>query len=97
MTCRGAVFGLLEPPRSTISVLSRVKNHSSRIDSTITPPPTPKPAILFNEKVSWLLDTREDAMKKTLSHIFLFAKDDRNMMSRWQGAPYARRYGRGLV
>ena len=38
-------------------------------------------------------------MKRTSSHVFLSAKDYRLMMmtSAWQGAPYFRRYGRGLV
>ena len=36
-------------------------------------------------------------MKKASSHIVLFAKDYRLMTSGWQGAPYFRRYGRGLV
>ena len=36
-------------------------------------------------------------MKGISSHIFLFVKDYRPMMSGWQGAPYSRRYGRRLV
>ena len=36
-------------------------------------------------------------MKKISSCIFSVAKDYRTMTSRWQGAPYFRRYGRELV
>ena len=43
-------------------------------DSTIAPPP--KPAIFFNEKVSWLLDTRKGTIiiAKKVSTYFLVCK-----------------------
>ena len=62
-------------------------------DSTIAPPQTGD--ILTN--VSWLVDTRKDAMKKPSSHNFMFAKVYRTMTSGWQGPPYFGRYGRELV
>ena len=48
--------------------------HLRGADSTITPPPPPKPAISFNERFTAARDTSEDAMRKKSSHIFLFAE-----------------------
>ena len=58
-------------------------------DSTIAPPPKNSDFILTN--VSWLLDTRKDAMKQMSSRIFLVAKYYQTMPSRWQWAPYFRK------
>ena len=74
----------------------------SLIDSTIAPPP-PAPRKINNgfllTNVSWLLDTRKDAMnkKKYFTFIFLFAKDYRTMTSGLQVASCFRRYSRELV
>ena len=62
--------------------------------STTAPPQSQR---FSSTNVSLQLDTKEGAMKKTSSHIVFFAKDYRLMTSGWQGAPYFRRYGRGLV
>ena len=58
--------------------------------------PPPKIAISLTN-VSRLPNTRKDAMKTILSYVFLFAKDYRPVTLGWQGAPYFRRNGRGLV
>ena len=64
-------------------------------DSTVAPPP---PNQRFSSTIfSWLLHTRNDAMKKMFSCISLVAKDYRSMTSGRQGAPYFRIYGRELV
>ena len=63
-------------------------------DSTIAPPQSQR---FSSTNVLLQLDTRKGAMKNTSSHIVLFATDYRLMTSGWQGAPYFRRYGRGLV
>ena len=52
------------------------------------PPQTSDFVSLTN--VSWLLDTRKDAMKKVSTCIFLFAKGYRTMTSGRPGAPYFR-------
>ena len=55
-------------------------------------------AIVFNERFSWLLDTRKDDVKnKILNSIFLFANEYRTVTSWGHGAPYFRIYGREPV
>ena len=58
-------------------------------DSTI-PPPQKRRFSLAN--VSWLVDTRKDAMKKQSSHMSMFAKVYRTMTSGRQGVTYFTRY-----
>ena len=61
---------------------------------TIAPPSKQRFAVT---NVSWLLDTKEVAIKSRSLYIFLFARDYRSMTSWWQGASQFRRYGRELV
>ena len=79
LTCRGA-----KSPGGDESILIMT-------DSTIAPPQSQR---FSSTNVSLQLDTWEGAMKKTSSHVVLFAKDYRLMTSGWQGAPYFRRHDR---
>ena len=86
---------------STISLLNRAlpadrKPSKGQTANLFYDSPRPKQAISLTN-VSWLLDTRKDAMKKVSPFICLFAKDNQTMTSGWQGAPYFRSYGRMLV
>ena len=63
------------------------------------PPPPPAKQRFYLANISLLLDTRRGRMlrKKTSSNISFFSEDCRTVTSRWQGAPYSLRYGRGLA
>ena len=63
----------------------------------LPPKQPPKTSDIILTSFFWLLDTRKDAMKKTSSHNFLFAKDYQAMTSGWQGEAHSKRYGRELV
>ena len=49
-------------------------------DSTIAPPQN---QVFSLTGVSWLLDTKEGAIKQIFQHVFLLAKDYRTMRSGW--------------
>ena len=81
-------------PSFLMAGFSRPSRSSPRTDFTIEPP---KNRRFSRTKVSCLLDTRKDSMKKALSNTFMFAKVYRAMSSGRQGARYFRRYGREPV
>ena len=81
-------------PTSHRSKWTIILGQLTKTDSTIAPPPNQRFSLT---NVLLLLETRKVAMKRTSSHIFLFAKGYRPMMWGWQGALYFGRYGRRLV